>query len=79
MLLIWVVPGEREVFTGVRVKLDQFALFPSCKLKGDVGKGIRLKPAKLASPCLLFNIYLTSSSFRKAQKHVFNNKHVQMC
>lgn len=43
------------------------------------GKRVRLKPAKLASPCLLFSIYLTSSSFRKAQKHVFNNKHVQMC
>lgn len=54
-------------------------MFPSCKLKNDVGKGIRLKPAKLASPRLLFDIYLTSSSFRKAEKHVFNNKHVQMC
>lgn len=54
-------------------------MFPSCELKSDVGKGIRLKPAKLASPRLLFDIYLTSSSLRKAQKHVLNNKHVQVC
>lgn len=51
-------------------------MFPACELKSDVGKGMRFKPAELASPRLLFTIYLTSSSFRKAQKHVLNNKHV---
>lgn len=42
------------------------AFFPG-ELRSDVGKGIGLKPAELASPRLLLNIYLTSSSFRECR------------